>query len=112
MLKNNVVTNYLILKLIHRHTSLTRYSIMIKFRQLGFRPSTHQTYTAVDKLLERKLVKFSIVDVPFTKYSGGSRPHTNSKKLYTLTSEGAKELIDLEFKLRIILLAQIDGKKI
>ena len=104
---------FVILNILKKHSSITRYQIMKYSSKLQIHIRQATLYSIVNIFLKNGLVTREKKKRAFKTTSRGVwTRRTKEVFLYSLTSEGYKELHEMEFKIRIMLELRISGEEI
>jgi DNA-binding PadR family transcriptional regulator len=99
-----ILEKCIILKLLKEHPRITRYLLRKKLTKLQFSLYVDNFYGLVESMEKDGLVLKEVIP--------GKRVCGRLCYLYTITSEGIKTLLSLEFKIQIALKTSINGTKI
>lgn len=107
MRENHTLERYAILKLVRDHSNLTRYKARLLLRKLNLSMPISTFYTLINQLEKDDFISRRTETYKYKRMS-----KTFDRDLFDLTTTGHKLLIDLEFRIRVVLAGSSYGEKV
>lgn len=104
MREKYVLEKCVLLKLLRDYPRITRYQLRKKLTRLQFSLYVDNFYGLIESMEKDGLIQKEVIP--------GKRVCGNPCFLYTVTSEGIKTCLSLEFKIQIALKTSINGIKV
>lgn len=106
-----ILEKCIILKVLKDHPYITRYQIRKKMSALQFDFPLGHFYSLIADLKKKNLISSSLERLPWsrTRPGFGRTKPDRFRHQYFITSEGIRELLQLEFKIQIALTITFDG---
>ena len=107
MRENHTLEKYAILKLVRDHSNLTRYRMRLLLRKLNLSLSISTFYTLVNELEKDGLIQRRTQSYKYKRES-----KTFDREIFNLSPQGHKTLLNLEFRIKVVLTGSSYGEKI